>query len=252
MKWNLRIILAIVSLSLAALACQAVTGGGSNTVVPPANTDIIPVNPDNTQSPTIPAQSSTQSSSGNVLLTDDFSSAQWGTGTDSDSSVEYANETLQFIVFTKNYFVWSTPNAKDYQNVHLEVTVLNNGTDSTTGFGLMCHQQTSSKSSFYYLAMTPAGEYAIAKATAEQSDVFLTNNDQWASSDLIAKDAASYRVGADCASNGTLTLYVDGQQIASISDVSYTNGGVAVFAWSGEEATKTDVSFDDFLMSELP
>jgi hypothetical protein len=252
MKRNRGIIFAIASLALAALACQAMTGGGSNTAVPPSNTDIVPVNPDNTEIPTIPAQSATQPNSGNVLLSDDFSSAQWGTGTDSDSAVEYANEALQFIVFTKNYFVWSTPNAKDYQNVHMEVTVLNNGTDSTTGFGLMCHQQASSKSSFYYLAMTPAGEYAIAKATTDQSDVFLTNNDQWASSDLIAKDAASYRVGADCASNGALTLYVDGQQIASISDVSYTNGGVAVFAWSGEESTKTDVSFDDFLMVELP
>jgi hypothetical protein len=245
MKRNNVFILAVASLGLAVLACQAVTGGGNNTAVPPSNTDVIP---ENTDSPGLP----TPSTSGNVLLSDDFSSTQWGTGTDSDSSVEYASETLQFIVFTKNYFVWSTPNANDYQNVHMEVTVLNNGTDSTTGFGLMCHQQTSAKGSFYYLAMTPAGEYAIAKAAAEQSDVFLTNNDQWASSDLIKHDAPSYRVGADCASNGTLTLYVDGQQIASVSDVSYTDGGVAVFTWSGEEATKTDVSFDDFVMTQLP
>jgi len=245
MKRNNVFIVAVVSLGLAVLACQAVTGGGTNTEAPPANTD---APPSNTESFTLP----TQPSSGNVLLSDDFSSTQWGTGTDADSSVEYANEALQFIVFTKNYFVWSTPNANDYQNVHMEVTVVNNGTDSTTGFGLMCHQQASAKGSFYYLAMTPAGEYAIAKATAEQSDVFLTNNDQWASSDLIKHDAPSYRVGADCASNGTLTLYVDGQQIASVSDVAYTNGGVAVFTWSGEEATQTDVSFDDFVMTELP
>jgi len=246
MKRNTGIVLAILSLALAALACQAVTGGGNNnTAVPPSNTDTPPIN---TDSPAIPTQPST----GNVLLSDDFSSAQWGTGTDSDSSVEYANEALKFIVFTKNYFVWSTPGNEEYQNVHMEVTMLNNGTDSTTGFGLMCNQQTSDKKSFYYLAITPAGEYAIAKATTDQSDVFLTNNDAWASSDLIAKDASSYRVGADCASNGTLTLYVNGQQVASVSDVSYTSGGVAVFTWSGEEATKTDVSFDDFLMTDLP
>ena len=244
MKRNNVFILVIASLGLAMLACQAVTGGGSNTAVPPSNTEVAPQNTDS------PAP--TQSNLGNVLLSDDFSSTQWGTGTDSDSSVEYANETLQFIVFTKNYFVWSTPNAEDYQNVHMEVTVINNGTDSTTGFGLMCHQQASAKGSFYYLAMTPAGEYAIAKAAPEQSDVFLTNNDQWASSDLIKHDAPSYRVGADCGNDGTLTLYVDGQQIASISDVSYSNGGVAVFAWSGEESTNTDVSFDDFVMTQLP
>jgi hypothetical protein len=189
-----------------------------------------------------------QASPGNV--SDDFSSAGWGTGTDADRSVEYANNTLQMIVYTKNYFVWSTLNDQDYQNVHIEVTAINNGTDSTTAFGIMCNQQ-AVDGNFYYFAMTPAGEYAIAKAAEGKSDVFLTNNDQWGASDLITQNASSYRVGADCG-NGTLTLYVDGQQIASVPDTTYTGGGVALFTWSGENATTTNVSFDDFLMIQLP
>jgi hypothetical protein len=222
MRRNTKIILAIVCLAIAALACNAVTGGGSG--------------PTATPSP-------------RVILSDDFSSAQWGTGTDADSSVEYANNALQMIVYTKNYFVWSTPDDQTYENTHMEVTVINNGTDSTTAFGIMCNQQ-AANNNFYYVAITPAGEYAIAKAVEGQKDLFLTNNDQWASSDLIPQDASSYRVGADCG-NGTLTLYVDGQQIASVSDSSYTGGGVALFTWSGDDATTTNVSFDDFLMTEL-
>jgi len=227
MKRNHEIIFAILVLTLATLACNAVSGGGGGD----------PTGPTSTPSPA-------------VILSDDFSSPQWGTGTDADSSVEYANGALQMIVYTKNYFVWSTPNDQDYQNTHTEVTAINNGSDSTTAFGVMCNQQAAS-GNFYYVAMTPAGEYAIAKAVEGQDDIFLTNNDQWASSDLIAKDASSYRVGADCG-NGTLTLYVDGQQIASVADASYVNGGIAVFTWSGEDATTTNVSFDDFLMTELP
>jgi hypothetical protein len=96
--------------------------------------------------------------------------------------------------------------------------------------------------------VTPAGEYAIAKASLAQTDVFLTNNDEWADSDLIAENADSYRVGADCG-NGTLTLYVDGQQIASVTDSTYTVGGVALLAWSAEEVA--DVTFDDFVMTKL-
>lgn len=230
MKSKTKIILAIASLALAALACQAITSDGEDG-------DVDPNAPTPTPSP-------------KVVLSDDFSSMKWGTGTDTDSSVEYANEALQMIVYTKNYFVWSTPNDEDYRNVHLEVTVTNNGTDSTTAFGLICGQQ-EVENNFYYLAMTPAGQYAIAKASDEQTDVFLTNNDAWASSDLIAKDASSYKVGADCGS-GTLILYVDGKQVASVSDSSYISGGVALFTWSGEEATTTDVSFDDFLMTDLP
>jgi len=227
MKSNFGIIWAITCLALAALACQAVSGeGGDNTPVAP--TEAQP----------------------NILLSDDFSSAQWGIGTDADSSVEYANEALQMIIFTKNNFMLSTPDEQDYQNVHVEVTVINNDTDSTTAFGLMCNQQVADDS-FYYFAMTPAGQYAIAKATVDQSDVFLTNNDEWANSDLIAKDASSYRVGADCG-NGMLTLYVDGQQIASVSDSTYTRGGVGLFTWSGEDVASANVSFDDFEMRELP
>jgi hypothetical protein len=240
MKSNIKVILAVACLALATLACAAVTGG-SNTPTPvaPIDTDV----------PVVPTEA--QPGTGDVLLIDDFSSAQWGTGTDADSSVEYASEALQMIVFTKNHFIWSTPDNEDYQNVHMEVTVINNDTDSTTAFGLMCNQQAGEDNSFYYFAMTPAGEYAIAKAAAGQTDVFLTNNDEWASSDLISKNASSYRVGADCG-HGNLTLYVDGQQIASISDSTYTGGGVAIFTWSGEEVASANVSFDDFAMTELP
>lgn len=229
MKRKRQIILAIFVLALAALACNAVTSGGSGGGDPTGSTS--------TPSP-------------RVIFSDDFSSSKWGTGTDADSAVEYANSALQMIVYTSNYFVWSTPDDQDYENTHMEVTVNNNGTDSTTAFGIMCNQQATT-SNFYYVAMTPAGEYAIAKATEGQDDLFLTNNDAWASSDLIAKDAPSYRVGADCG-NGTITLYIDGQQVASVADASYVNGGIALFTWSGEDATTTDVSFDDFLMTELP
>jgi hypothetical protein len=193
---------------------------------------------------------SPQPGPGSVLLSDDFSSPEWGTVTNADSSVEHADNTLQMILFTKNYFVWSPPNDMDYQNVHMEVTVINNDTDSTTAFGLICNQQPN-KENFYYFAVTPAGEYAIAKAAEGQSDLFLTNNNQWSFSDFIAQNASSYRLGADCG-NGILTFYVDGQQIASVTDTSYTSGGVGLFTHSGEDVNSANVSFDDFLMTQLP
>jgi hypothetical protein len=227
-KSSIKVILAGVCLTLAGLACQVATGGGGSDT-PMTPTEVQP----------------------KVLLADDFSAPQWGTGTDEKRSVEYASEALQMIVFAKNYFVWSPLDEQDYQNVHMEVTVINNDTDATTAFGLLCNQPTGEDDSFYYFAMTPAGEYVIAKAEAGQTDVFLTNNDEWAASDLISQNASSYRMGVDCG-KGTLTLSVDGQQIDSVSDSSYSHGRVALFTWRGEEATSTNVSFDDFLMTELP
>ncbi len=184
------------------------------------------------------------------LLSDDFSVSRdgWGTLTDQDSSVEYDNKTLRMKLFEKNYVIWSRPNDQDYQNVHVEVTAMNHA-DSTTAFGIVCFQQ-SDDWSFYYLAMTPGGEYAIIEATEGQDDAVLSSSGKWGSSDLIAKDASSYRVGADCGANA-LTLYVDGKQIDSVVDSTYTSGHIGLFAWSGENVSSGDVSFDDFVMISM-
>jgi len=251
MKNNFRILLAIASLAVAALACQALASTPANnepTNVEPVDTTVPEVNIEPTAT-----QPEEPSSNSDVLLDDDFSGGrtQWGTGTDADSAVEYLDEALNFQIFKKNYIVWTTPNDKDYENVHMEVTVINNGTDSTTAFGIICDQQHPITDSHYYFAVTPAGEYAIAKAALALNDVFLTNNDEWAKSDLIAKEAGSYRVGADCG-NGKLTLYVEGQEVASVDDATYTSGGIALFAWSGKDAATTNVSFDNFKMTQLP
>ena len=191
------------------------------------------------------------SSTGTVLIEDDFSarSSNWGTLTDAESSVQYANEALQVKVFKENFVVWTTPNDTNYDSVHMEVTVHSGDTDPNTAFGFMCAQQTEDWS-YYYLVITPAGEYVIAKATANEKDLFLTNNGQWGTSSFIPKRAESYRLGADCG-NGTLSLYVDGQRIVSASDSSYTSGRVGVYTWSSGKANSANVSFDDFLMRSL-
>ncbi|MBL8064063.1 MAG: serine/threonine protein kinase [Anaerolineales bacterium] len=190
--------------------------------------------------------------SANIILEDDFSNADgpWGTINDLDSFVQYENDSLRMIVQTKNWFVWTSPNSNAYRNVHLEATFINNGTDKYTAFGLMCDQQGDGQA-MYYFAVTPAGQYVIARVDSGVLDNFLTNNDQWGFSSLIPQNASSYRVAADCG-NGVLTLYVDGQMVDSVTDSTYTSGRVGVVVWSAIEASKTDMSIDDFLLSDLP
>ncbi|HEX2696933.1 MAG TPA: hypothetical protein VHM28_04445, partial [Anaerolineales bacterium] len=137
----------------------------------------------------------------------------------------------------------------DYKDVHVEVTVKDNSSDPTTAFGIVCDQQVTD-SAFYYVGMTPAGEYAIVKAAVAQKDVFLSNNGEWAKSDSITTQSPSYRVGADCG-NGSVTLYVDGKQIDSVVDTTYTKGKVALFAWSNKDKNSSDVTFDDFVITPL-
>lgn len=186
-----------------------------------------------------------------ALLEDDFSGsgANWGVGTDADSSVEYLNDGLNMFVAKDYWFVWSTPNDEQYENVHVEVTAKNESADPTAAFGIICNMQITDTS--YYFAITGAGEYGIGRYTLTD-DVLLTNDGQWGTSDAIQSGLSSYRIGADCASDGTLTLYVDGQQVDSVNDTTYSSGYVGLFTWSGEELNGTDVTFDDFVVTRLP
>jgi len=187
-----------------------------------------------------------------ALLEDDFDggSTEWGVGTDADSSVEYNDGGLQMQIFTDNYIVWSTPNAEPYdQAIHIEVTVKNNGSDDLSAFGIICNKQEFTDT-FYYFAISPNGEYVIADRSLASGSIILTNDGEWVASDLIAKNADSYRLGADCG-NGTLTLYVDGQQIDSVTDSAYTSGAVGLLLWSADQIQTVDVIFDDFVVTKL-
>lgn len=187
---------------------------------------------------------------GDILLQDDFSDDSiWGILNEETASIAYENNALRMRVFRTNWIVWSTPNVEAYRNVRAEVTARNNDGETTTAFGIICYQQEVT-SSYYYAVVTPAGEYAIAKAVDGETDTFLTNNDAWGSSSLIATNASSYRVGLNCG-NGALSLYVDGQLIDSVFDDTYTSGTSGLIVWSGNDVSSADVTFDDFILRSL-
>jgi hypothetical protein len=218
--------------------------GNTTEAAAPTNTEVyVPPTP-------ITEPSATPDNGPEVLLKDDFSDESiWGTLSNSDNAIEYDGYSLRMQMFHENWFVWSTPGGDDYDSIHTEVTVTNNDGSDTTSFGIMCFKQTD-LSSFYYVAVAADGEYIIAKAIDGETDVFLTNNDEWGSSDLIETNKSSYRIGMDCG-NGTLTLYVDGKLIDSVKDDTYTTGTVGLIAWSGAKVDHGDVTFDDFVVQQL-
>jgi len=183
----------------------------------------------------------------NPLPKDDFSSSSsgWGTGTDSSSSVEYANGGLKMIVYTPYYVSWSTQGIKPVENIHVEVSIKNESKDPEALFGIICDEQGTTES-FYYVGISADGYYAFIKSAVAQDDVFLKKG----TSDLISAASGSVRLGLDCG-GGSLTLYVNGQQIDSVSDSTYTSGVVGLFAATDNEDGGADVTFDDFVVTKL-
>jgi hypothetical protein len=242
--------IAALCLALAVMACNAATsalnssGGSGNSGNPTTSTGSTAVSSTST--------SNVSGNKGKVLFQDDFSDSNsgWGTGSDANKYVDYSNNSLEFKVFKANDFVYSTPNETNYQDVHVEVTVTPSNSDKNTAFGILCDQQVT-HDSFYYAAVTLSGQYAIVLAAVAKDDVFLTNNNDWGTSDFIPANASSYTIGMDCGGDGALALYVNGQKIDSANDSTYTDGHIGLFAWSGKNANATDVSFANYVASSL-
>jgi hypothetical protein len=104
-------------------------------------------------------------------------------------------------------------------------------------------------SAYNFFAVSTDGEYVIGRAAVAREDFYLTNNNDWGTSSLIAQNASSYRIAADCA-KGHLTLYVDGNMIDSAVESTYSDGGVALFLWTGDEPSG-DITYDNFVMTSL-
>ncbi len=248
---SLKVVYAVAILALVSVACGAVV---PNVTVPtldiqPPATQVVPVA---TQviPPTAQVDVQPTADAGETkLLSDSFEgrSSNWGVGTDSDYEVQYVDGALQFKVIATNMKVYSRPNGTTYKGVHIEVDAANQGSDPNAAFGVLCNQQVIDDQ-FYFGYVTPSGEYGIVKSVFINDDVELTSG----KSDLIPQNAPVYRVGFDCAANGAMTLYVNGQQVATASDTEYGGGMVGAIAWSGDVEAGTTVSFDNYVLTELP
>jgi hypothetical protein len=229
-------VLVITALALASLSCGLLSSIPSPAPSSPAATG---------------SASNGGSTSANVLMQDDFSDSNsgWGTGADANKSVQYTNGSLEFKVFKTFDLVYSTPSDKDFQGVHIEVTIRPNDSEPNTTFGILCDQQVTANA-FYYFGIRTTGDYGIVKSAVAKDDLFLTNNNDWGTSKLIPTGAASYTLGADCGV-GQLALYVNGKLVDSVSDSSYTTGKIGLFTWSDQKASASHVNFANFVMTSL-
>ncbi len=179
-----------------------------------------------------------------VLFEDDFSDPDSGWGdAESDAALrEYRDGEYVIEVLDTGWFIWVNPGAGNLSNTHTTVTITNVGEAQDPTFGVMCNYQ--DEGAYHYMGIGPDGYYAIIRTDGEE-DTFLTNDENlWIQSDDIEINADSYTLEAICASDGTLTLIVNGVEIASAQDDTYTEGDIGLFAQSFAEAP-VEVHYDD-------
>jgi hypothetical protein len=185
---------------------------------------------------------------GGTFYRDDFSSddSGWGVGTDADSSVEYVEGGLRMVTFAPRMISWSTAGVEALSDVHIEAMAVNRSVDPGASFGIVCNAQDDD--SFYFFEVGGNGYYAIARyPAAADAPIYLIKGQ----SDIVKSAGTVLNLGADCAKDGSLVLYVNGAFIASANDTNAVSGYVGLFASSYEQPSGADVTFDDFVIASL-
>lgn len=193
------------------------------------------------------------------LFYDDFSNANsgWEYGKGDVSDIEYENGEYSELVTQTGWFVWGNPPKQDYSNISTQVNARYvNGSYNNILFGVMCNFQDNQH--YYYAGIGADGYYGIGKRDGN-TDTILTGNGQLAKSNDLAQGGSWFRLNVDCAADGTLTLYVDGTQIATAKDTKFTHGNIGLFTDVYSPSTGdpnqpiiVEVHFDDLTVTQLP
>jgi hypothetical protein len=177
-----------------------------------------------------------------LLFSDNFNSGsgEWRLiGSNLGSKISYEHQGLRIIINEINYAYWSTP-GKNFGDVREAVSASRLGGPNDNYFGIICRFQ--APESYYGFLVSSDGYFGIIKVMNGQFQLLGTQNMEY--SDVIIKDRATNRVRGDCIGS-SLTLFVNGIQLETVTDRGFQAGDVGLLAGS-HEIWGVDILFDDF------
>ena len=214
MSPHLRSCLSFCALSLALLACVLPSLGAASANVP----------------------------QGSVLFKDDFSSTTggWDRYKSAEGTMDYDGGAFRILVNALQVNFWSTPH-QDFSDVRLEVDAGKIAGPDENRIGLICRY---TGDEYYFFVVSSDGYYGIG--IFKSGAITLLGQSEMRSSDQIRKGIAVNHLRGDC-SGGTLTLYVNGVQLAQAQDPTLKHGDVGILAGTFSQPG-VDVIFDNFVV----
>jgi hypothetical protein len=220
---NKKLIGAIIALMLVTMACGLPSIPGVNPSSPGGNVQ--------------PTQQ-------NVLFKDDFSNPDsgWDHSSTDNGSTDYENGGYRIHVITANYEKWANPSKVFQDDVRIEVDATKIGGPDNNDFGVLCRYQDTDN--YYQFVIASDGYAAILKLEGGKSTVISSADGKLQQADGINTGAATNHIRADCVGS-TLTLYANGNQVATASDSSFKGGDVGLSAGTYDTGG-TDILFKNF------
>ena len=178
-----------------------------------------------------------------ILFQDDFSNVNSGWDrTNNDSYVtDYANGGYRIYVGPVTNISFANPYKTFQSDVRIEVDATKTAGPDQNAFGVQCRYQ--DLKNYYYFYISSDG-YAMIGIDKAGSHSILSASPQNVSS--IKQGAATNHIRVDCIGS-TLTLYVNGTQIATATDSSFSGGEVGLTAVSFDTGG-VDILFENFFV----
>lgn len=220
MKKKMMLWIPVILLFIAGLACSAGSSGTGTDTGPTADP--------------------------NILFTDDFSSnsSGWDTIQDTTGMTDYDQGGYRIQVLETNTDYWANPNGlSSMTDVSISVDVKKLAGPDDNDFAILCRYV--DENNFYAFLGSSDGFYGITKVVGGSQD--LIGQDSLMPTEAITKgEGVVNTLRADCVGS-TLTLYINGTQIASVQDTTFTTGNVGLMAGTYDDAG-TDILFDNFVV----
>jgi len=180
-----------------------------------------------------------------VLFSDDFSdtSSGWDRQTTSEGITDYADGVYRIYVNDTNVDYWANP-GESFTDVRVEVEATKAGGPDDNDLGVICRYVDIDN--FYFGLISSDGYAAIGKV--KDGEQVGLSSDGMDPVEGINLGTATNRIRLDCVGEA-LTLFVNGTQIASVTDPDFTAGDVGPMAGTYDLAG-TDIHFDNFVVRQ--
>jgi hypothetical protein len=181
-----------------------------------------------------------------VLFQDNFANTDSGWNRVRDASgniTDYENGGYRILNNLPISHVWANPGLK-FNDMRVDVDATKTNGPDDNYFGVICRYKDGSN--FYILAISSDGYYGIVKVI--NGSLSLLGSDQMQPSEAIQQGNVTNHLSAECKGD-TLSLSVNGTQLASTQDGDFSSGDVGLEV-STRQSGSVDILFTNFSVTK--
>ncbi|MEK9161780.1 MAG: hypothetical protein AAB261_00630, partial [Chloroflexota bacterium] len=178
--------------------------------------------------------------SGEAIFVDDFSKNDtgWNRQSNAEAYTRYLDGEYQMWILKSNLIVWTTHDPIVGDAV-IQVAARTAGGPENNFFGVICRHQDDKN--FYFFIISGDSYYGVGKF--KNGERTLLHNALLDRTDKIASGRVAHQIRVECVGS-TLSLTVDNNRLARVSDPDFKEGRAGLIVGSYEK-NFVDVRFDN-------